>query len=48
MIFFCFQDYFDAKGKTPFEAWPKDLVQHLDEGKGRFIIIKSNVYLFGN
>lgn len=26
------QDYFEAKGKTPFEAWPKDLLQHLDDG----------------
>jgi hypothetical protein len=43
--FFCFQDYFDAKGKTPFEAWPKDLVQHLDEGKARSSSIKSNVNL---
>ena len=25
-------DYFDAKGMSPFEAWPKGLVEHLDEG----------------
>ena len=25
-------DYFDAKGRSPLEAWPKDLVDHLDEG----------------
>jgi hypothetical protein len=27
------KDYFDSKGKIPSEAWPKDLAQHLDEGK---------------
>ena len=31
-------DYFDAKGKSPLEAWPKDLIEHLDEGLTRVYI----------
>jgi hypothetical protein len=35
------EDYFDAKGKTPFEAWPKDLVKHLNEGESGACLVIS-------
>ena len=33
-------DYFDTKGKAPLEAWPTDLIQHLDEGESKIAFSK--------